>query len=371
MRNDHLHLPGLNGLRAIAATAVVITHITLALADFGLDNEIFGTNGQGIATGLDLAGFGVTLFFTLSGFLITYLLLLEKKGGKIDILKFYIRRALRIWPLYYLYILLAVILLAGFQIDFESIYLNWYVFMTANFALLYNQTIYLLIHYWSLGVEEQFYIFFPFLLLLRTNYLFKTIMALITVMMILKFIFWYMAHYEGNQFPYEFIIGNRFHILLLGAGGAVLYYHKNKLFLQIFTNWFVQAAAWCVIFLAAINQFHVFTFIDDEIISMVTLILIIGQVTGKNKIINLENKGFDFVGKLSYGIYVFHPAIIFIYSRILPMNGSDGFFIYLSLYFIIYLTTIAVAFLSYQLIEKRFLKLKSNYAAVKNKSGMD
>ena len=64
-----VYLPGLNGLRAIAASAVVISHITLALGEFGLNNKIFGTDTEGNASGLSLAAHGATIFFTLSGFL--------------------------------------------------------------------------------------------------------------------------------------------------------------------------------------------------------------------------------------------------------------------------------------------------------------
>src|SRR5258708_22830536 len=91
-----VHLPGLNGLRAIAALAVVTSHITLWLKEFGLNNKIFVTDTAGNAIGLPLAVHGVTIFFTLSGFLITFLLLKEKEAGPIKIKDFYIRRILRI-----------------------------------------------------------------------------------------------------------------------------------------------------------------------------------------------------------------------------------------------------------------------------------
>src|SRR5688572_28294357 len=90
-----VHLRGLNGLRAFAAFAVVISHIRLAYGDFGLPT----------VDGLLLARYGVTVFFAISGFLITYLLLQEKQTtGTVDIKSFYWRRVLRIWPLYYFYL---------------------------------------------------------------------------------------------------------------------------------------------------------------------------------------------------------------------------------------------------------------------------
>ena len=77
--NSKVYLDGLNGIRAIAAMAVVISHITLHLADFKLNPYIFGRLADGSPRGLLLAGYGVNMFFALSGFLITYLLLLEKE----------------------------------------------------------------------------------------------------------------------------------------------------------------------------------------------------------------------------------------------------------------------------------------------------
>lgn len=88
-------MSGLNGIRAIAAISVLISHMNESLSFFGLSN----------LQGLDLAGFGVTMFFALSGYLITYLLLLEKRDyARINVGQFYIRRILRIWPLYYFFL---------------------------------------------------------------------------------------------------------------------------------------------------------------------------------------------------------------------------------------------------------------------------
>jgi peptidoglycan/LPS O-acetylase OafA/YrhL len=91
MKNK-IYLPGLNGIRAIAALSVILAHSEKFLASVSSKNY-FGNFG----------GYGVTIFFTLSGFLITYLMLKEiEKEIFIDIKKFYIRRILRIWPLYFL-----------------------------------------------------------------------------------------------------------------------------------------------------------------------------------------------------------------------------------------------------------------------------
>lgn len=125
-----VYFPGLNGLRAIAALAVVLSHITQSLKFFNLSPYIFGTLSNGGPKGLSLAANGVSIFFCLSGFLITYLLLSEKKVNSINVKKFYIRRLLRIWPLYYLYLLIVIIVAAiyGFGIDIKSLLLYLFFF---------------------------------------------------------------------------------------------------------------------------------------------------------------------------------------------------------------------------------------------------
>src|SRR5512135_955912 len=92
--------PGLDGIRAIAACGVMFSHAL---------KELYRFTGHVRHEGLQLASQGVIMFFTLSGFLITYLLLREREErGSIDLGAFYLRRILRIWPLYFFYLAVAV-----------------------------------------------------------------------------------------------------------------------------------------------------------------------------------------------------------------------------------------------------------------------
>ena len=105
--NSNIYFTGLNGLRFLAAMAVVITHIELIKGQMFCEN-LWSTN----KLIFELGGLGVIFFFVLSGFLITYLLLEEKKvSGTVSVKKFYARRILRIWPLYYLIIVLGFFIL--------------------------------------------------------------------------------------------------------------------------------------------------------------------------------------------------------------------------------------------------------------------
>ncbi|MEJ0054763.1 MAG: acyltransferase family protein [Bacteroidota bacterium] len=102
-------------------------------------------------------------FFSLSGFLITYLLLEENKESGIDIKNFYTRRILRIWPLYYLYLVLCLITSLLFGMPFPSASIVFYVLLMANIPFVFGYALPFLSHFWSLGVEEQFYSFWPWI----------------------------------------------------------------------------------------------------------------------------------------------------------------------------------------------------------------
>lgn len=151
-----IYLPGLNGLRALAALSVLWAHTF---------QDTFGNWG---IKGLHLPLFadGVTLFFVISGFLITFLLLNEwDKTRTIDIPKFYMRRILRIWPIYYGYLLISLLVLwiVGQKADMLNQQLWYYLFFAANIPFLSAVRIWPIVHYWSIGVEEQFYLFWPWL----------------------------------------------------------------------------------------------------------------------------------------------------------------------------------------------------------------
>ncbi|QQD15386.1 acyltransferase family protein [Sphingobacterium sp. UDSM-2020] len=236
MKNQIVFLPGLNGIRTIAALGVLFSHINLALLDFGIDNfSLFGYTNEGKLKGWMLGGHGVTMFFVLSGFLITYLLLKEfEKTNTIDIKKFYMRRILRIWPLYFFYVLLTLVVMWNqINIDFNLVY---YLTFFANIPFIQEHGYMGMLHLWSIGVEEQFYLFWPllFVFFIRRNIFIRITSIIIMLFLIFRIMMWYF-------FPFSeialFSSVNRFDCMLFGGLGAYLYYNKVKSLISLIHIW--------------------------------------------------------------------------------------------------------------------------------------
>lgn len=363
MKEKKLYLPGLNGLRTIAALAVVFSHSTLAMPQFNLVFAPFGTTSDGKSQGYLLGSYGVSIFFVLSGFLISYLLLLEKELGKIDIKKFYIRRILRIWPLYYLFLALCIITLfaVGRAVDLRALF--YYVFFAANIPFIYKFAIPFLSHYWSLAVEEQFYLFWPWIMMKIKKHLFAIILILVILQNIIRVILWYFVPHSGIAI---FSLVNRFDCMMIGGLGAILFESKNKYFLKIVDNKIMQVFAFFGLLVLVFNKLHINAIVDNFVVSMIALILIIGQINVKNRIVNLDIPICNFLGKISFGIYVYHPLIIFILALFLKdMILLDTYKIIL-IYLLVVSVTLLVAYMSYEYFEKPFVKYKDKFAVIKS-----
>jgi peptidoglycan/LPS O-acetylase OafA/YrhL len=237
-----------------------------------------------------------------------------------------------------------------------------YFFYCANVPPFFNIVLPLLGHYWSLGVEEQFYLFWPWIIkkVKKNTFWFIAILAL--ALMVVKMMVYIL--YPQSALT-TVLLMSRFHCMMIGGMGAMLYKKQHQLFLRVIDNKLMQLACWTVVVLSAINKFHVASLVDNEIISIVTVFLIVGQINTRNRIVNLENAVFNFLGRISYGIYVFHPLVIFYYSivlkKVLPPSPLSS---YLFVYAMILGTTILAAYLSFNYFEKHFLRLKEKYVAV-------
>ena len=143
-------LPSLDGLRAVSIIFVIIHHVFFY--------EKFWTNE------IDLGRIGVHVFFVISGFLITTLLIKEKiNNGKISLKNFYIRSAFRILPVLFLFLGVLSILNVIFDLNISGLSFFTSLFFLGNLGIDTSETWYTG-HFWSLAIEEQFYLLFPFLL---------------------------------------------------------------------------------------------------------------------------------------------------------------------------------------------------------------
>ncbi len=360
--NIPIHLPGLNGLRAIAAISVLFAHLTISLKRFGLNSFILGTDPNGKPFGAFVAGIGVTIFFTLSGFLITYLLLHEKPMN-INIRHFYIRRVLRIWPLYFLYLGIALLTLKLYSTEYDAGGLGWYLFLGANIPFIFGGQIPLIGHYWSLGVEEQFYLFWPWIVKkVKEQWLIFVFVTLAGLLIAAKC---YCRYYEittHDNLPFYFLYINRFDCMILGAIGALVYFRRKEKLLRIVCHPVSQLISWGVILYFFLNR-HLGMLFSHEVASVATVFLIIAQSEKRNRIINLNNAVFDLLGKISYGIYVIHPLIIF-FSVSLIGNLEDTWSSYVLVYLGITGVTLLASYASYQYFERKFLKVKHKFTTV-------
>lgn len=361
-----IHLKGLNGIRAIAALSVVIFHTGTSFDLFGLDSYfLWGKLETGKPHSFRVGAFAVTIFFTLSGFLITYLLLKEREIKEINIRNFYIRRILRIWPLYFLILIVTFIFFEILGIRYRKESIIYYLLFIVNIALYSDVQIKYLGFYWSLCVEEQFYLLWPVFIKLSKDKYMRNTLFLLSFLLVLRGAFGILKPYYPSLVAYNDFLGlSRFHTLLMGALAAMLFYNNNQIFIKIFTNKYVVLGAWITIFLPAIKDFRVTGL--HEIISLSTIILIISQICNKNKWINLENKTMDFLGKISYSIYMTHVLVILLLSRYLLHFKNQHVLNYFIVVFLVIVFTILVSTLSYLFFEKWFLNYKKKYAIIED-----
>lgn len=351
-----IYFKGLNGIRTIAALIVVVIHTGQYLELFGLQSsEYYKWHWQSYA---------VTLFFVLSGYLITYLLLEEKvRTNTVSLQGFYMRRILRIWPLYYLIIIITV----GLHLFFPSTGipqipatpLALYAFLLANFALILGTTITPLTSLWSIGVEEQFYALWPIIIKKSTNVV-RALWIIIIVYLVIKAA----VIPLGSKQISSLVAETRIDCMAIGGFGAVIL-RENGRILKLIYSQTSQILCWILFFYSTIYKpVHVMTSINHELYSVVFMIIIVNVSTNRATLVNLENPFFDFMGKISYGLYIWHMLIIFLLSRVLKPFIFNSWPSYAIVYAGVVLLTTITAYLSYLYYELPFLNVKEKFSVV-------
>ena len=366
-----LYFPNLNGIRFIAAFWVIVHHVEQFKEKFGFLNHHFSTRFIRM-----IGPLSVFLFFVLSGFLITTLLLVEKEKTKtIDIASFYMRRVLRIWPLYFLTVILGLFILpeiSFLSIPDETIFIRdnfaekiiLYLFILPNVVTGVFKHIPYLSQNWSIGVEEQFYYFWPWII--RQT---KTT-RLLMVMIVFFFFFYflrsltvlYMPEIGWWKYLNEFIKSLRITCMILGAIGAYFtYFHPNSQLIKIIfhkiTQWILYISLISLLFFGVYIKG-----INQEFYALIFTLILMNLAKNPNSILSLENPVFDYLGKISYGMYMYHTIAVVIGVKV-AMNFQQSDWVS---YPIAYILTILISALSYQYFEKPFLKIKSRFTTVKS-----
>ncbi|MFV8465662.1 acyltransferase family protein [Flavobacterium sp. LB1P62] len=348
--NKLKYYKNLDALRAFAVFAVICCHY-------------FVKNRIGSETLLvkiaAIGNSGVSLFFVLSGFVITRILI---QTSNLDnyFKSFYMRRTLRIFPLYYfslvLYYLIPSLLDGNLFFEISSKQLA-YVFYLQNFARTFNWGAVGPEHFWSLSVEEHFYLLWPaivyFCLKINNKTLLNWSFIIIILVHLLRFFMSYKG-YEINVFTFtrldQLVLGGLLAVYELKAGllkrdnlykyiGLIVIGALGILMLELFGSIIIKEVFkhtfFGILYLGVI--LYVISIKDDSIISQL-----------------LQNKFIQFLGKISYGIYVWHMLSIILIDYYFQTDIYIGFIL-------VVLLTIVISWISFNLIELPFLKLKSKF----------
>ena len=361
------YVPALDGLRLVAFLMIFWTHTMQGpFVDASPPIPLYGA--------FRLAGaYGVPVFFVLSAFLITRLLRMEMaRDGKIDIRAFYVRRTLRIWPLYFLIVGIAIAHWAlvvhhvpgGAVVSLATFTANWYRGFLGpidSFAAVL----------WSVSVEEQFYLVWPFLVArlsvpaLRGLSVGMIVAALVFRVAVVvaegRGIFPVKSAYDGMWHA------STSHLDALGLG-TLLALGAERLPRLAGWRWYGAFAGCFAAMVLEAQWFPLafrstpftlaipvgYTVVPFAAAGMVALALVSqGSV--------LERPWAVHLGRLTYGLYVFHLLVIYVVdSNALRHRIGGG----LARFLVVFGASYALAWLSYRFYERRFLRLKGRFERV-------
>lgn len=322
----------IDGLRAIAVMAVIAFH--------------FGYNQNGFL--------GVDVFFVISGFLITGIIYKEINENNFSIVDFYLRRIRRIIPLS-LFIGLIALLLGIFTMlpdDLENlaqsvIATNFFsnnilqAITTKNYWDVINEYKPLM-HTWSLGVEEQYYLFYPFLFVIYGKKKQACLLFLLSVITIASMALYLLPFQEYQKFYLIF-----FRFWELSVGGIAVIVLNNRCINRKYAN----LLTFCLILML----FFDFSIFNKELSLLITVFLTLGILLISNNNdssyqVILENKFLGFIGKISFSLYMWHQLVLsyvryYLYQE-LGVKQLIG----------IFSLTLILSLISYFLIEEPFRK---------------
>lgn len=301
-------IPGLDFLRMVAVLLVLADHSNAVLWGTSI-----GANGA----------LGVELFFVISGFLITWMLLNEHQGsGHINFKAFYQRRVVRLMPIFYAYVAVCIALLwwRGRPIPWDAVGAGVAYLLNYQQALTGAPT-HFLSHCWSLAVEEQFYFIWPLVLawLLRRSMNLEHALLLLIGLVWVHRIHLQLTGLASDAYIYR-ALDTRADHLLVGCLAAVLMrrpeVRDSLTSLNANTPWLAWALA---LLLLVSGQFHgdrdyryLFAYAIEPIAMAMLIPLVILQAQQQTGWIarTMNSRPVVSMGQASYGIYLFHPLLL-------------------------------------------------------------
>lgn len=357
------HIKGFDGLRAISIVMVLFTHS-------GIDEKIqqidFFKNNYNLISGTT----GVNIFFVLSGFLITQLLLQENKSfGNINFKLFFARRFLRLTPPFLVLILVVFCLMVCNQIPAN------YIAVALSFFYLYNFVEHVnyvgeLGHTWSLAVEEQFYLLWPFILAMSFKFknLFLGLFVFLLLCIGVKYIY---VHASELSLSDSYIVQqyyiDRWFIpaafpIVVGALASILLFNFQQRIEKIFQSnyWvlFVVVGLYFIQLLLPSISLEVVAILLPISVSLLLLWIYFNQENVLVSVLNVYPVAF--IGKISYGIYIFQGLFL---------RTGPGGSLWIQQYPLNLFLVFAAALASYFLLEKPVLKLKTAFVRKASNTG--
>lgn len=355
-----MHYPALDGLRGIAIILVILYHNFNFIEYF------------------NYGWLGVDLFFVLSGFLITNILL-NSLTSENYFRNFYARRVLRIFPLYYFSLLLFLFLIPAINpslldMSYYKEHQVWFWTYLQNWPLIIksDESGIALNHYWSLAIEEQYYVLWPLVILLlkKPKRLFILCVLVLVIVIAARFYIWENSEYYPS-YERAFLF-TRIDGILIGSMLAAIYKINPQLLRKYFTFFLLALTAVNYLFYlykqTQSPDFPVWAIAGFTTFSFIFAIVVYEAVMKENRVVNyiLTNPVLRFLGKYSYGFYIFHWPVFLLVKPyadkfVAGFFNSDG---YLSMFLSSLLATVAgllVSVASYHLFEKHFLKLKNKF----------
>ncbi len=367
MKKSDFYFPELDTLRFLAFLMVLVHH-----SPFWKSIEIWRTFSK-------YGWMGVDLFLCLSAFLFTRLLFVEfKETGSVHIKNFYIRRAFRIWPLYFFFVILMASLTIyqygiNQQVVLRTLGLATFTddFLSASDG--YNTVILFSSHLWTISYEEQVYLVIPWLL--RKLYQMKKMMValLLTGMALTGTITRAVMIYNNIDHPdiwvlpfthFESVIGG----ILIGLGVFDDFLKRIPSILWLIVG---IIALWQVTELPNVNEVQWKLMLTYPLVGIgMSLIIYSVMQNGFWMLSNLmRNPITGYLGKISYGLYVYHLLGVNIAYSIANrfVDPQRLLFHPASVLFLAFLITTLLSAVSYQILERPFLRMKDRFTIIKSR----